>query len=419
VLAYTFSYIDRTIITLMVAPIRASLHISDTELSLLHGLAFAIFYTVLGIPLGRWADRHHRVRLAMAGVFFWSLMTALCGLARNFLQIFLARVGVGVGEAALSPSVYSILTDYFPPRKLSQAMSVYTAAIYIGAGIALIAGGALIAMVPAMDLPIVGHMEPWQVVFLWVGLPGFLIVFLMGTVREPVRRGLLKTDGAATVMSFGTVVRYLVDRRGAYFLMMIGYGCLSLAFNGVGAWIPTYFMRVHHWTVQTTGLNYGLVQAVCGSAGIVCGGTVASLMKARGYHSANVLAGVISGFIMLPSGIIAPLLSDAYLSLAIYAVFVFGAAWPFGAAAAAFQELTPNQMRGQVTAIYFFFLNLAGIGTGPTVVATITDRVFHDDTAVYLSNAIVAGIMAPIGIFLLWRALKPYESHLLASKFTT
>jgi len=418
VLAYTFSYIDRTILTLMVAPIRASLHVTDTGISLLHGLAFAIFYTLLGIPLGRLADRHHRVRLTMIGIFFWSLMTALCGLARSFLQMFLARVGVGIGEAVLSPSVFSILTDYFPPRKLPLAMSVYTAAIYIGAGIALIAGGTLIAIIPAMDLPIIGHMEPWQVVFLWVGLPGLFVVSLMGTVREPKRRGLLKTSGTATDMPIGAVFHYLINRRGAYFLMMAGYGCLSLAYNGVNAWIPTYFIRVHHWSAHTVGLNYGIVLAVAGTCGIVCGGLIAGRMKARGHHSANVVTGVIAGFIMLPSGVIAPLLSSAYLSLAVYAVFVFGAAWPFGAAAAAFQELTPNQMRGQVTAIYFFVLNIAGIGMGPTLVAVLTDRLFKNDSDIYLSNAVVALITTPIGIFLLWRALKPYERYLLVSNFT-
>ena len=415
-LAYTFSYLDRSILTLMVAPIRASLGISDTQLSLLHGLAFAIFYTLLGIPIGRLADRHNRVRIMAVGVFFWSLMTALCGLARNFTQMFLFRVGVGVGEAALSPSAYSIIADYFPPQRLPYAMSVYTAALYVGSGLALIAGGTLIGMVQPMELPIVGHMEPWQLVFLWVGLPGLLVVLLLGTVKEPVRRGVLQRDGGP-VMPLRVVIRYIVNRRGAYGLMMAGYASLGLAYNGVSAWVPTYFIRVHHWTAKDAGLRFGLMLAIVGTVGILSGGALAAWLKGRGHRSGNVMVGVIAALIALPTGAIAPLIGDAQISLMVYGVFVFGASLPFGAAAAAFQELTPNQMRGQVTAIYFFCVNLAGIGLGPTVVALFTDRVFGNDTSVYLSCAIVPTIMTPIAAVLLWLSLKPFARATSEAEF--
>lgn len=416
VIAYTFSYIDRTILTLMVGPIRASLQISDTQVSLLHGLAFAIFYTLLGIPIGRLADRRNRVRIMAIGVFFWSLMTALCGFARNFTQMFLFRIGVGVGEAALSPSAYSILADYFPPQRLPFAMSVYTAAMYVGSGLALIAGGTLIGMVEPMEMPFVGHMEPWQLVFLWVGLPGLLVVALLGTVKEPVRRGVLKRDGDP-VMPLSAVMRYLIDRRGAYGLMMAGYSCLSLAYNGVNAWIPTYFIRVHQWSAKEAGLNYGLVLAIVGTVSILSGGALAAWLKGRGHRSGNVMVAVFAALIAFPAGTLAPLIGDAQLSLLVYGVFVFGASLPYGAAAAAFQELTPNQMRGQVTAIYFFCINLAGIGIGPTVVATFTDRVFGSDASVYLSCAIVPAIMTPIAALLLWLSLKPFARHTAEAQF--
>ena len=408
VVAYTFSYIDRTILTLLVGPIRTSLQISDTQISLLHGFAFAIFYTFLGIPIGRLADRHHRVRITVVGILLWSAMTALCGMARNFIQMFLARVGVGIGEAALGPSAYSILTDNFPPSRLPLAMSIYTASLYVGSGIAVIAGGALISMVPALDLPVVGHVEPWQAVFFVFGGPGIVIAGLMATVPEPTRRGLLMAGGAALMMPLRVVLRYLRERRGAYFLTIGGFACLSLAYNGVTAWIPTYFIRVHEWTPRMAGVNYGLVVAIFGATGIITGGKIAMAMKARGHRAANVKAGIISGCLMLPTGIIAPLLDNAYVSLAVYACFIFGASYPWGAAAAGLQELTPNQMRGTVTAIRFLCLNIAGIGIGPTVVATFTDRVFGNDADVYLSNAVVPAIMVPIGMFLLWRAINPF-----------
>ena len=417
VIAYTFSYVDRTILTLLVGPIRTSLQISDTQISLLHGFAFAIFYTFLGIPIGRLADRHHRVRIIVVGVLLWSAMTALCGMARNFTQMFLARVGVGVGEAALSPSAYSILTDNYPPSRLPLAMSIYTASLYVGSGIAVIVGGALISMVPALDLPVVGHVEPWQAVFFIFSAPGIVVAALMATVPEPARRGLLKEGGAAVMMPVRVVLQYLRERKGAYFLMMGGCACLSLSYNGVTAWIPTYFIRVHEWTPRMAGVNYGLVVAIFGATGIITGGKIAMMMKARGHRAANVKAGIISGGLMLPTGIIAPLLDNAYLSLAVYAGFIFGASYPWGAAAAALQELTPNQMRGTVTAIHLLCLNIAGIGIGPTVVATFTDRVFGNDADVYLSNAVVPAIMVPIGIFLLWRALDPFTRAVAAAGF--
>ncbi len=172
--AYVTSFLDRTILTLLVEPIRESLNITDLQLSLLHGFAFAVFYVSLGVPIARYADSHNRVKLISAGVLVWSVMTAFCGLARNFTHMFLARVGVGIGEATLSPAAYSIISDYFPVEKRPRAFSVYQTGIYVGMGLAMIIGGYVIAVVPSINMPFYGPMEPWQVVFLLVGLPGLL-----------------------------------------------------------------------------------------------------------------------------------------------------------------------------------------------------------------------------------------------------
>ncbi|MBL8631225.1 MAG: MFS transporter, partial [Rhodospirillaceae bacterium] len=210
VLAYTVSYIDRTILTLMVKPIRETLQISDVQISLLHGLAFAIFYTVLGVPIGWLADRVNRTKVIAVGIFVWSLMTAACGLSRSFWQMFMARVGVGVGEAALSPAAYSLLNDYFKADRRTLAISIYATGVYIGSGLALIVGGGVIAVTPSLELPFVGHMEPWQVVFLAVGLPGLVVAVLMKTVKEPLRRGVLK-NAQTTV---GDTLAFVKQRAG-------------------------------------------------------------------------------------------------------------------------------------------------------------------------------------------------------------
>ena len=412
ILAYTFSYVDRTILTLMVKPIRASLQITDLQLSLLHGLAFAIFYTLLGIPIARLADRGNRRNIITVGVAFWSLMTALCGMARSFGQLFMARVGVGVGEAALSPAAYSMLSDYFRGNALTRALSVYTAAIYVGAGLALMIGGVVIASVPAMELPWVGHMEPWQVVFLCVGAPGVLIALLMLTVREPPRSGLLGGDAAKSAMSFRSVMAYMAARRGAYFLLIFGFAVHSLVWNGAMAWIPTFFIRHFGWTQSQVGLRFGMVLMIFGTIGIVFGGFFSGWLKGRGRKDANPLVGLISALVLLPAGIIATQSGQAYGALTIFAVFVFAGSMPYGAAATAFQEISPNQMRAQVTAIYFFALNLCGIGLGPTVVAAFTDKVFRSDAAVGDSMAVVFALATPISALLLWLSLKPYRRAL-------
>lgn len=407
ILAYTFSYIDRQVLTLLVQPIKASLQISDVQVSLLHGLAFAIFYTVLGIPIARLADANRRTTIISVGIFVWSIMTALCGVARNFGQLFAARVGVGVGEAALGPAAYSMIADYFPADKLAKALSLYTGAIYFGAGIAMIAGGSLIGLIPATPLPFLGHREPWQIVFLIVGLPGILVALLVATLREPARKGIIAgTDAMPPVRE---VARYIGDRRGAYLFLIFGFSASSLMWNGITGWIPTHFIRTFGWTSAQVGLRYGLVLFLLGSTGIILGGMLSSRLRRRGHVDSNLRLGIISAALAIPFGVAAPLMPTATSSLLVYSLFVLAGSMPYGGAAAALQEITPNRMRAQVTAVYFFGLNMAGIGIGPTVVALITDKLFGNEMMLRYSLSITVLIGAPLSILLLWLARRPYR----------
>lgn len=407
VVAYTFSYIDRQILTLLVQPIKASLKISDVQISLLHGLAFAIFYTFFGIPIARLADRHRRVTIISMGILVWSIMTALCGFARSFGQLFGARIGVGIGEAALGPAAYSVIADYFPPNKLAKALSFYTGAIYFGGGIATMAGGVLIGMVPAMTLPAVGYLEPWQMVFLIVGIPGVLVSLLALSLREPKRAGVM--PGADAMPSIAAVVSYISVRRGAYLLMILGFSASSLTWNGVSGWIPTHFIRTFGWTPAQVGMRYGLALFVFGSAGIIFGGFLSNWLRERGHVDSNLRVAMISAALVIPSGVVAPLMPSAGLSLAFYCLFLFCGAMPYGGAAAALQEITPNRMRAQVTAVYFFGINLAGIGLGPTIVAVFTDRTFGDEQMLRYSLTLTALVGAPLGLFLISLARAPYR----------
>ena len=404
ILAYTFSFIDRQILTLMVGPIRATLGISDFQLSLLHGLAFALFYSVLGIPIGLMVDRKKRTTIIAIGIAVWSVMTSLCGFAQNFVQLFVARMGVGVGEAALSPGAYSMISDYFPPHQRPRALSLYTSAAYIGGGIATIAGGALIALMPPIDLPGIGPLQPWQAIFLVVGLPGLLVALLVTTVREPQRTGL--KPGAHP--NFAAVRAHLAAFPAAYGLLIIGYAVSGIMWNGAIAWIPTYFIRHFGWTASQVSLPYGLITIGGGVGGINFGGWIATHLRQRGRLDANIIVGLIAIMVALPSGIAATFAGAPNLALALFAVFLFGCAMPWGGAVAALQEITPNQMRGQVSAIYLFCLSLIGIGVGPTLVAGFTDHLFANDAALGKSIALTIAIAAPISALLLSLARKPY-----------
>ena len=405
IIAYTFSYVDRTILTLMVKPIRASLDISDVQLSLLHGLAFALFYTFMGVPIGRVTDTRKRTTIIAIGIALWSVMTVLCGFANSFGWMFAARVGVGVGEAALSPAAYSMMADYYSGKRLVRALSVYQSAIYIGPAIATAAGGLLLSRLSPITSPL-GHFEPWQQVFVLVGLPGLLVSLLVLTIREPARRGVGASEPPP---SFTAVLGHMRGNRGAYGLLIAGLCCQSIMWNGATAWLPTHLMRSYGWTPADVAVHYAPIIAFFGISGTLAGGWFAGMMRDRGHADSNIRIGVIAALTALPFGAIAPLMPTATGSLALVAIFFFCGAMPYGGAAAAFQEITPNRMRGQVSAIYLFFLNLAGIGLGGTIVALVTAHVYAGDQFVNRGIATVVVIGASTSALLLYLALAPYR----------
>lgn len=419
-LAYVFSFIDRQILNLLVAPIQRDLGIGEKQMSLLMGATFAVFYTFFGIPLGRLADSWSRRWLVVLGIAFWSLMTAGCGLARNFWQLALARMGVGVGEAALSPAAYSLIADYFPPERRSTALGVYGMGIYIGSGLALILGGLVVKFAAAQEqvvLPLVGAMRSWQVVFFIVGLPGLLVALLLLTIREPARQGTRRkavTGGssAPAVPPLREVWAYMSGNRGTFTCLYVGVAMASLSAYGTMAWIPTFFIRRHGWTAGNTGLVLGLIIGICGTAGMMTGGRLADWLRGRGQSDANLRVALLGVVAWLPFGALYPIVSSAWWAAALLAPVLFFSSMPFGLAPAAIQQLMPNTMRGQASAIYLFVINLIGLGLGPTVVATLTQDVFQDKNAVHLS-LLVAGVSAHLcAAVLLWRGLKHYRRSL-------
>lgn len=417
---YVFSFIDRQILNLLVRPIRRDLGISDTQMSLLMGLSFAVFYTFFGLPLGRLADSKSRRTLIAIGFAFWSIFTTACGLARNFFQMLLMRMGVGVGEAALSPAAYSLITDYFPPKRRATAISVYSMGIYIGSGLAFIIGGTVAGFASKQELwnlPIVGAMRPWQVVFFIVGAPGVLLALLMYTIREPLRRDarFVKTaegKAVAAEVPFAEVIAYLRQNWRTFLCHNVGFALLSFSSYGSSAWVPTFFVRTHGWTESYAGQVYGWIVMVFGTLGIVAGGRFADWMAERGYRDATMRTGLIVSIAWAPFGMLYPIVSDPYLAAGLLIPAAFMTSAPFGVAPAAIQQMMPSAMRGQASAIYLFVVNLIGLGLGPTAVAMTTDYVFHNDQAVNYSLLIVATAAHVVATVLLWAGLKPFSSSL-------
>ncbi|UVE16981.1 MFS transporter [Pseudomonas sp. LS44] len=413
--AYVLSFIDRQILNLLVGPIRRDLMISDTEMSLLMGLSFAIFYTVCGIPLGRLADTKSRRGLIAIGVLFWSAATAACGMAKLYWQFLICRIGVGVGEAALSPAAYSLIADSFPSERRATAISVYSMGVYLGSGIAFLLGGLVIKFASAQGdvvLPVLGEVRPWQLIFLILGAAGALFTLLMLAVREPARRGV----GAGVAVPLSEVGRYIRSNRRTVLCHNLGFAGLAFAGYGSAAWIPSFFIRTYGWDAGHVGVVYGSIVAVFGCLGIVFGGRLADWMAKRGRTDANMRVGLYAAIGALPAVLLFPLAGTGNQAAALLAPSVFFLSMPFGVAPAAIQEVMPNSMRGQASAIYLFVITLIGLGIGPTAVALVTDFGFGDDNALRYSLLIVTAIAVVSSIILLSRGLRPYRESMLRLK---
>jgi MFS family permease len=401
-LAYTSSMIDRVILSYLVGPIKATFHVSDSQTSILMGIAFTLFYTFLGLPAGRLADNSTRRTVVAVGIALWSFATAWCGLAKSYLQLFVGRVAVGVGEATLSPSAYSLIADYFPEKQRTTAMSVYSMGISIGNGTAVILAGSIAgfaASVGTMSLPVVGEIQGWQYIFFLVGLPGLLIAALMLTVKEPVRQGVGTT---AARVSITDVFAYVRQHKMTALCHTIGFGMFSIFNQGVGFWFPEFFIRTYGWKRADIGLWQGVTSVIFGTLGLWAGSRIAKYFFERGKTDANMRVMLIAAAGLLPFAVVMPFMPSGSIAAPFFIATAFFGFMPYGAAPAAIQQLMPNQMRGQAGALFLFTINVIGGGTGPTIVALLTDYVYGNPLLLRYSIATVAvlSLSAAIGLYL-------------------
>jgi len=406
---FMFNFLDRQVLALLVTPIKASLRLSDTQVSLLMGFAFVAFYGVAGIPLSRLIDRGSRKWILGLGLGFWSLMTLACGLAQNFAQLALARVGLGIGESCNTPATYSLVSDFYPRERLGRAISMINLGNVGGQGVALLLGGTLILWLAHADLhgiPVIGGMKPWQLTFVLLGLPGVVwAAVVLATVPEPARR---IAAGRSHVPPLAEVGRFALGMRRLYLALIFGITIKAMLSFGASIWGPALFERKYGWATGAPGLYLGLVSLAAMPPGLLLGGWLADRLTARGRDDAHALVLLWSTVLLMPFAILFPLMPSAPLALAVQACSLFFGAMGTGPGNAAIQVVTPGRMRGTLTAFYLAVMNVVGNGLGPLTVALLTDRLFHDEAMLGTSMAISAAVLAPIGVLLCWIALKSY-----------
>lgn len=390
---YIISFVDRTILGLLIEPIKADLSLNDTQIGLVQGIAFGLFYAVMGLPLGWLADRTSRRGLIAVGAGLWCAATAACGLASSFVQLFLARIAVGIGEAALSPAAMSIISDSFPKERRGVPIGVYAAAAAFGAGIALIVGGAVIQLVS----------NRWQTAFIFIGLGGLALLPLLATVIEPARRN----DSAVATAPL-RIDRFIVEHADFMIRHYIAVALYSAVIYAVLSWVPALFIRVHGWTAGQTGLRYGLVLLIFGGAGTVLGGMAAAQLGKRGVQQPAIwitVLGMASAWPLLAMGGWAV---DGWTALAWYAPALLLMTLPGGTAIQVVQEAVPNRLRGQASAIYYLANSVIGLTVGPLSVGLLTDYVYKDPLRIGSALALIAIVIAPITTLLAFTTRAPF-----------
>jgi MFS family permease len=405
-LSYTFSFVDRAIIAYLIGPIRADLHINDFQFSLIQGLAFAAFNATMGIPLGRLADSRSRRGLLAVGITLWSCMTVLCGKTSSYWELFFARMGVGVGEACLAPCAYSLIADYFPRERRSLPLNIFAGGVMLGSGVANVCGG-LVAQFALnggpRDIWLLGSLKPWQLSFVFVGLPGILFILAMATVKEPVRKE--RRGKANTAATF----RYLL-RHWATYASLIGGTTFGATTNGaILGWVPEWFIRRYAWNRARIGPYLGITNFLFGTIGLVLAGALAGKNIRAGKKAVYVkLMMAAEGLVMIPL-ILAHTIDNPYWVLLCVGGTIFFGGFSAGLGPAALQSITPNEMRGQITALCFLILSLLAGTVGPAAVGGLTTYYFTDDKAVR-SSAVIVGILASAcGLISLQLGLNAYE----------
>jgi len=384
VVVYTFNFIDRQIVGILAVPIKADLALTDAQLGLMGGLAFALFYTGLGIPIAMLADRFSRTWIMTGALVIWSAMTAVCGLTQNFVQLFLARLGVGVGEAGGVAPAYSLIADYFPPQQRARALAIYSFGIPIGSALGIVFGGLIASRVD------------WRWAFFAVGLAGILIAPLFRlTVKEPPRGGFDRASGIQEPAPLKRLLRTLLSKP-SFWLLSLGASCSSMMGYGLFFWLPSFFVRSFGLSLLNASLFFGAIVLLGGMVGIWAGGYLGDRLG-RARRNRYLLVPAVAFCATVPFYVLA--LSSPNLPLIFLMLLVptaMGLMW-LGPVISTVQHLVRPDMRATASAVFLFINNLIGIGIGTWAIGALSDGLssrFGDESLRY-------SILAGTGFYLL------------------
>jgi len=419
-LAYLLSNVDRQIIGLFVKQIEADLHLSDTQFGLLQGLAFALLYATMGIPIAVASDRTSRPLVMSLGVGVWSLATMCCGIARNFPQILLARATVGVGEAALSPASYSLISDLYPREQLGRATATYSLGSFLGTTCAfLIGAGLLAALGEASRYMVLGHVfHSWQLIFLLIGLPGLPLALAIAVwVPEP-RRSVAVQDNPRAV-TFRETLAWLHDQRAIFVPHLIGYPLYATALYVLLGWSPAFLIRSLGFSTAQAGAWLGTVSLIAGGAGVLLAGAVVDRAIRRGRFAAPFELGIAGACGLAFSMVVLALAPPGPLGLFGLAAALFFAAVPMAPSVTIIQMTVPAPMRSRVSALLLLGNNLIGLTCGNLAVGLLNEHVFGGAAGISLSMPLVVGAASLLSVAFLARGRAPLARAVSATESPT
>ncbi len=408
-LASIVSFVDRQVVAIVVEPMKVDLAISDSQVGWLYGV-FAVFYALAAWPIALMADSKSRKHIIAIGIFFWSVMTIACGLSRHFWQVFLARIGVGIGEASLGPATVSMTGDLFPREQIPLALSVFQTAAVMGSGIAFIIGGVVLELVQGAEplvLPVVGELKPWQQTFVYVGLPGLLLAFVFLLLKEPARL----QPPASRRASMRVLQGFYRQNLPAVAFHHLGFLSLALLGYAFVFWSVSYFTRVHGVDAAEAAQRFGWIFLLTGPIGPVAAAMFARKLSDRGRRDANIIAGMAAGCLAVPAIVLIQFAPSAAWAYALYVPAMIFVNAPFGIANGSLPVIAPSVIHAQVAAIYLFVVSIGNL-LGPPIAGYFNEVVFPEADGVRYSIISLTLAFGVIGVLMLQLARRPYAAAL-------
>ena len=409
-LAQVFAFIDRQIPAMLVEPIKQDFSLNDSQIALLGGAAFSIFYAIMALPIGYAVDKYKRVNVLGTGIFVWSLMTTLAGLANSFGRLFGARIGVAVGEAVMAPVSVSLVSDYFPQNKQGKPMGIITAGVYIGIGATLIGGGYLIdylTNIGGITIPGIGYFKPWQATFLVVGIPGILISFAAFMLHEPRRLGLAQTSEKDSKSI--NIFSHLIKNKSTLIPMFAGLIFMALIFYSFTFWAPSMMVRTYGLSLTEVGFSLGIITIISSILGTISSGAVVDYLRSKGITDAPIRTAMFACIFAMPAICLAPLVENvvaAWMLIGIYLFFISSFA-PIGLLAVS--GVSSNEVKGQMAAVHAFLMMAFGLSLGPQITAFFTDFILQDESKLGLAVSLTGGLVLPIAAVCFWMSFKRYR----------